>query len=71
MDRWKLEAEIKRKGYTVTSFSKKIDMERSTLWRKLTGLSEFTVGEVRSICDALNIEDPREYFFADMVADKQ
>lgn len=71
MNRWKIEIEIKKHGYTITTFAKKVNIERSTLWRKLNGITEFTVGEVRAICDALSIDDPREYFFEEMVAEKQ
>ncbi len=63
MDRYKLQYEMKRKGVTIGQLCKKIGITRSTFYRKCRGLSEFTQGEIQSIVDYLELDNPMEIFF--------
>ena len=62
MDRYKLEYELKSRHITVAQLCKAIDMSRSAYFRKLNGTSDFTVTEVRKICDYLGVT-PMGIFF--------
>lgn len=67
----KLKGKIVENGYTTEGFAKAINMDHSTLYRKLRreGTS-FTVGEANMIVKALGLssEDAVAIFFAESVA---
>ncbi len=61
-----LNGAIKKEGYSQDRLAREIGLDPATLSRKLNGTSEFTQGDIKKICKALNI-DPQEipvYFFA-------
>lgn len=64
MDKVLLEYEMKKRGVSVDELCKTIDMSRSAFYRKCNGLSEFTLGEIKSIITVLNIDSPVAIFFA-------
>ena len=64
MDKVLLEYEMKKRGVSVDELCKTIDMSRSAFYRKCNGLSEFTLGEIKSIITVLQIDSPVAIFFA-------
>lgn len=68
MDRYLLEAEIKRKGFTAERLSREIGISKSAFSKKINGKSEFTLGEIQRIVEVLGLESPLPIFFADKVS---
>ena len=68
MDKLKLEYEIKKKGYTLEQFCKKLGMSRAAFYRKCNGQSEFTQSEIQKMVDCLELETPVGIFFAEKVS---
>ena len=64
MDKALLQYEMNKKGITISDLCKKLDISRTTLYRKCNGKSEFTQGEIQAIVDLLNLESPMAIFFA-------
>lgn len=65
MDKARLEYEIKRKGHTIRELCEHLGIDRSTYYRKVSGVSEFTQGEIQEIINFLGIESPMGIFFAE------
>ena len=63
MDAEKIRDRMTATGFDMTRMAEGIGINRTTLWRKLTGKLAFTVPEAQSMCRLLKIEDPRDYFF--------
>ena len=61
---------INEKGYTLASFSKKLGINVSTLFRKLNKCNSFTIGEAVKMCSLLNLtkEQAVNIFFKEKVA---
>ena len=53
-----LKARIDNDGVSVRAFAKKVGLSRTTLARKLSGESDFTLGEIATISAALGYETP-------------
>lgn len=53
-----LKLRIGNDGGSVRAFAKKVGLSRTTLARKLSGESDFTLGEIASISAALGYETP-------------
>ncbi len=53
-----LKQRISSSGSSVRAFAKKIGLSRTTLARKLSGESDFTLGEIATISAALGYETP-------------
>ncbi len=68
MDRYLLEAEIKRRGYTMERLSREIGISKSAFSKKINGKSEFTLGEIQRIVDVLGLESPIPIFFGTKVS---
>ena len=62
-----LKLRISNDGGSVRAFAKKIGLSRTTLARKLSGESDFTLGEIATISAALGYETPSS-FMADVEA---
>jgi len=60
-----LKGAIASNGITQKELAKIIGMSNNSLSRKIQGQREFTLGEVVSICKALNISEPADIFFND------
>ena len=60
-----LKGAIASNGITQKELAKNIGMSNNSLSRKIQGQREFTLGEVVSICKALNISEPADIFFND------
>ena len=65
----RLKKEIDDSGMTMVSFAAKTGMIRATLYKRLSGQSEFTISEVESISDVLhlNVNQRNAIFFAKQV----
>lgn len=53
-----LKQRISNDGGSVRAFAKKVGLSRTTLARKLSGKSDFTLGEIATISAALGYETP-------------
>lgn len=56
-----LNAQIAKGKYSVREYAKKIGVSKTTLTRKLSGESDFTLSEIRKIGRALGYESPSEF----------
>ncbi len=65
-----LKAQIVLKGKKVSDVSKNLKISKSALYRKLSGKSDFTRGEICEIIDFLEIETDKamEIFFRKYVS---
>lgn len=68
LDKIKLEFMMKKKEYSVEKFCREIGISRSAYYRKVTGKSEFTIGEINKIVDILGLTSPMGIFFAEKVS---
>lgn len=59
----KLKGRMVEKNITQGIMAKKLNVSISTLNAKLNKKREFTVDEVIVVCKALDIKNPKEYFF--------
>lgn len=62
----KLRGKMVEKGYTVETLSGALDIDKSTLYRKLSNGEGFTVGEAQKIKTTLDLtqEEASDIFFA-------
>lgn len=60
-----LKARINSAGVSIRTFAKQVGLSRTTLARKLSGESDFTLGEIAAISAALGYETPSR-FMADV-----
>lgn len=60
-----LKARINSAGVSIRAFAKQVGLSRTTLARKLSGESDFTLGEIATISAALGYETPSR-FMADV-----
>ncbi|WP_276888819.1 helix-turn-helix domain-containing protein [Faecalibaculum rodentium] len=63
MDKYRLEYEMRKQGVSMSDLAHKLGMSRSTLYRKLNGITEFTLGEIQDILDYLGLDSPAGIFF--------
>lgn len=68
MDKLKLEYEMKSRGVSVDALCEEIGISRSAYYRKVSGKSEFTQGEIQKIVDYLGLSSPMGIFFAEKVS---
>lgn len=64
MDRFLLEYEMKRRGITVLKLCDDLHISRTAFYRKTHGISEFTLSEIKAICDYLELDSPMGIFFS-------
>ena len=55
--------EMKRKNVTIKMMCEKLGMSRSAFYRKCRGISEFTLSEIQTIVDYLELDSPNPIFF--------
>lgn len=62
----KLKGKMVEKGFNVESLASRLDIDRSTLYRKLESGEKFTIGEVQKIKTILDLssEEASAIFFA-------
>ncbi|WP_257721857.1 helix-turn-helix domain-containing protein [Faecalibaculum rodentium] len=68
MDKYRLEYEMRKQGISMHDLAQKLGMSRSTLYRKLNGITEFTLGEIQETLDFLGLESPAGIFFKSEVS---
>lgn len=61
----KLKGRIAEMGYSLSSFSKAINISRPCLRKRINGFTDFRASEIENICAVLKITraEIREYFF--------
>jgi betR domain len=66
----KLKGKIAEQGMNMTTFAKSIDLDYSSLYRRLEGQVSFTVSDVEKIAKVLHLEneDIVSIFFAKEIA---
>jgi len=52
------------KGETTQNIAELLGINQTTLYRKINGSSDFFRREIQVICDYLDIDDPKDIFFA-------
>jgi DNA-binding XRE family transcriptional regulator len=70
-DKNKFKAQIILQGRTPAEVAEHLEISKTTLWRKITGKTEFSRSEINKLIVFLNISDPRDIFFSQEVAEKQ
>lgn len=68
MDYLKLEYEIKHRGMTIAQVCEKTGIPRSTFYKKCRGISEFTLSEIKTICECVGLKSPMGIFFDEKVS---
>lgn len=68
MNKALLEYTMKVQGVSAGQLCKHLGINRTTLWKKVTGRSEFRQSEIQSIIEYLKIDDPTPIFFAEKVS---
>lgn len=65
----KLNCAIEQSGMKISAISDKIGVNRTTLYNKISGKTEFNASEIESISDVLRLsaKDRNEIFFAKKV----
>ena len=53
----KLKAKIIERGYNVEELAKSIDIDRSSMYRKLNNIEKISIGEAKKIKSALAMTD--------------
>lgn len=67
-DKKKFEAAMKLADKTYKDLAIAMDIDISTLYRKVNGISEFTRVEIQTLCELLNLDNPVAIFFSNEVA---
>jgi cyanate lyase len=52
-----IRSRVAKKGLTMGDFAKQLGIDRASVFRKLNGSSEFTIGEAQKAKDALELTD--------------
>ena len=66
----KLRARIIEKGYKQESIAQKLGISAQSVNYKINNKRPFTTDEMFVLCEILEIENPRDYFFAQVVEEK-
>lgn len=64
-------AQMVMKGVTTKQLADSLGIDTSTLYRKIDNDGSFTRKEINNIIVVLGIENPKQIFFADDVAETQ
>ncbi len=60
----KFKATVIERGKTMSDVAEYLNINESTLYRKVNGYSEFSRDEIQKICILLELESPVDIFFA-------
>ena len=63
-DKRRFMAQLALKGVTLKELAKNLEIDESTLYRKINDDGRFTRKEMNNMIDFLEIEDPNNIFFA-------
>lgn len=67
----KLKGRMKEMGLSQEQVSNMLGISTQSFNAKINNRNQFTLGEVISLCDLLNIENPKEYFFKNNIPNMQ
>ena len=67
-DERKFRAALMLKGISLSEVAKAMGINVVTLYRKMSGESDFYRNEIQKFCELTGIENPSEIFFADQLA---
>lgn len=70
-DKRKFKAQMILVGVTSKELAEKLGINESTLYRKINSDGNFTRTEINKLILLLRIDDPKEIFFADELAETQ
>lgn len=70
-DKRRFMAQLALKGVTLKELAKNLEIDESTLYRKINDDGRFTRKEMNNMIDFLEIEDPNNIFFANELAQMQ
>lgn len=59
---------VRRRHKTLREVAERLGISAPTLYRKMSGISDFTRSEIQRLCDFLDIKDMKTIFFADEVS---
>ena len=68
MDKYKLEYEMKKKGISVEELCSKTGISKTSFYRKINGITEFRLCEIKRIAELLELTDLSSIFFTDKVS---
>lgn len=66
-DKRRFKAQVILSGKTMPEIASRLNINVATLYRKMSGVSDFYRAEIQVICECLGIEDPNEIFFSKKV----
>lgn len=66
-DEYAMRDMLRRKHLTIEGWAKKLGVSKTTLYRKISGESDFWRSEIQSTCEYVNEENLSEIFFANKV----
>lgn len=67
-DKKRFKAQVVLSGKTYQEIAKALDIDASTLYRKINADGNFTRSEINALIDFLGIENPQEIFFTQELA---
>lgn len=67
-DKVKFKAAAVLADKTYIELAEALNIDVSTLYRKVNGISDFTRSEIQTLCDVMNLESPMEIFFSQDIA---
>lgn len=70
-DKRKFKAQMVLAGVSSKELAEKLGINESTLYRKINSNGNFTRTEINNIILLLSIDDPKDIFFADELAETQ
>lgn len=65
LDKEKLEKAIRVSGLSKKEIADELDIDETTLYRKINGISDFYREEISVLCKLLKIKNPKPIFFKD------
>ena len=60
----RFKAQVVLAGMTMRQVAAELGIDEATLYRKMSGKSDFYRKEIQQLCNLLEIEDPTAVFFA-------
>jgi ACT domain-containing protein len=60
--------EMNKRNVTIKMMCEKLGISRSAFYRKCNGITEFTLGEIQTIVDYLELGSPDKGFFSSKVS---
>lgn len=70
-DKKRFRIAVMLKGLSLKQVAQYLGIDISTLYRKINGTSEFTRAEIQQLCELLELDDPKEIFFANELTETQ